>query len=174
MHAMKLFGQDPRPLQKALLEHQLPDGRWPGDKWHTAWTYATLLALYVLKDGGREVQPHLERAVEAIEQAQKRDGSWGPDGGATTIDTAYAALALAVVSERVSVRPHTLQRAREWLLDHYRPFDYHCEPTWLNKQQYTPYRIDWAFILSAMLVLDGMILHDKSFNPVPETVPVFA
>lgn len=174
MHAMSLFGEDTRPLQMHLLKHQLPDGRWPGDKWHTAWTYATLLGVYALKDGRRDVEPHLELAVDAIEMAQNLDGGWGPDGCSTTIDTAYAVLALAAASERVGVAPYVLRQAQHWLLDHYRPFDYHCEPTWLNKQQYTPYRIDWAFILCAMLVLDGMTLHDKSFNPIPETVSVFA
>jgi hypothetical protein len=72
-------------------------------------------------------------------------------------DTAYGALALYVLRDSGQVNWSRLERAHRWLLDNYRPFDYHLEQGWLNKQQYTPYRIDWGFALSATLALDGMI-----------------
>lgn len=158
IHALLLFEEDVTSLQDFLLEQQQPDGRWLGDKWHTSWLYATLLAVFALKHSQPENESALALAVEAIQAAQNLDGGWGHNGISVITDTAYGALALYVLREHPGVRLHALKRAQCWLLDNYRPFEYHRAHSWLNKQQYAPYRIDWGFALSAslaLLALDG-------------------
>lgn len=157
IHAMYLFEEDPSGLQAFILESQLPDGRWPGDKWHTSWVYATLLAVFALKQSGARYNEALNLAIDALETHQHADGGWGPCGQSVMTDTAYGALALYVLRDSGQVNWARLERAHRWLLDNYRPFDYHLEQGWLNKQQYTPYRIDWGFALSATLALGGMV-----------------
>lgn len=157
VHAMYLFDEDTTGLQGYILRNQLADGRWPGDKWHTSWVYATLLAVFALKQSGSRYQDSLHRAIDALEANQHADGGWGPNGVSVTTDTAYGALALYVLRDSGQVDWNRLTRAHRWLLDHYLPFDYHLEQGWLNKQQYTPYRIDWGFALSATLALGDMV-----------------
>lgn len=157
IHALALFEEDVSSLQEFLLEHQQADGRWLGDKWHTSWLYATLLAVFALKQSQPENERALASAIEAIQAAQNADGGWGYNGISVITDTAYGALALYVLREHPGVKLHALKRALCWLLDNYRPFEYHHAHSWLNKQQYAPYRIDWGFALSATLALDGMI-----------------
>ncbi|MBC8077105.1 MAG: hypothetical protein H7Y32_13595, partial [Chloroflexales bacterium] len=47
-HVLASCGADNRSALAYLLERQLPDGRWPGDKWNGAWLYTTSHALVVL------------------------------------------------------------------------------------------------------------------------------
>lgn len=157
IHALYLFQEDTTALQDHLLQSQLADGRWPGDKWHTSWVYATMLAVFALKQSGPRYQASLRLAIDALETYQHADGGWGPNGASVMTDTAYGALALYVLRDSGQVNWTRLERAHRWLLDNYRPFDYHLEQGWLNKQQYTPYRIDWGFALSATMALGGMI-----------------
>ena len=157
IHAMHLFEEDTSGLQDYLLKQQLPDGRWPGDKWHTSWVYATLLAVFALKQSGDHYSGSLRAAINALQLYQHADGGWGPCGASVMTDTAYGALALYVLRDSGNINWHNLERAHRWLVENYRPFDYHLEQGWLNKQQYTPYRIDWGFALSATLALGAMI-----------------
>lgn len=157
IHALYLFEEDATGLQDFLLQSQLPDGRWPGDKWHTSWVYATMLAVFALQQSGSRYSASLRLAIDALETYQHADGGWGPCGTSVMTDTAYGALALYVLRDSGQVNWARLESAHRWLLDNYRPFDYHLEQGWLNKQQYTPYRIDWGFALSAVLALGGMI-----------------
>ncbi len=157
IHAMALFDEDTTGLQACLQRSQQPDGRWPGDKWHTSWVYATLLAVVALKQSGARYGEALRLAIDALETYQHADGGWGPNGASVMTDTAYGALALYVLRDSGQVNWTRLERAHRWLLDHYLPFDYHLEQGWLNKQQYTPYRIDWSFGLSATLALGDMV-----------------
>jgi hypothetical protein len=157
IHALYLFEKDASGLQDYLLQSQLPDGRWPGDKWHTSWVYATMMAVFALQQSGSRYSASLRLAIDALETYQHADGGWGPCGTSVMTDTAYGALALYVLRNSGQVNWVRLERAHRWLLDNYRPFDYHLEQGWLNKQQYTPYRIDWGFALSATLALGGMI-----------------
>ena len=157
IHAMYLFDEDTAGLQEYLLKSQLADGRWPGDKWHTSWVYATLLAVFALQQSGPRYSASLHLAIDALETYQHADGGWGPRGVSVMTDTAYAALALYVLRESGQVNWSRLERAHHWLLENYLPFDYHLEQGWLNKQQYTPYRIDWGFALSATMALGGIV-----------------
>lgn len=170
VHAMVLFEEDPSSLQHSLLEQQLDDGRWPGDKWHTSWLYATLLAAFALKQSADQYSQALQSAINVVQTRQNPDGGWGPEGRSVITDTAYGALALYVLKDCGHVDWNALRRAHRWLLDNHQPFDYHREHSWLNKQQYAPYRIDWGFALSATLALDGMMLHDEGLNSLPGNV----
>lgn len=157
IHAMGLFDEDTQGMERHLLKSQLADGRWPGDKWHTSWVYATMLAVFALKQNGSRHREALGLAIDALETHQHADGGWGPNGESVMTDTAYGALALYVLRDSGQVNWGRLEKAHRWLVDHYLPFDYHLEQGWLNKQQYTPYRIDWGFALSATLALDGLV-----------------
>jgi hypothetical protein len=157
VHAMIQFEADVSPWQAYLAERQLQDGRWARDKWHTSWLYSTLLAAFALKQSGSRYNRAIQAAINAIQVNQNQDGGWGADGLSVTTDTAYGALALYVLRECGQVSPAALRTAHHWLLNQYRPFHYHQVHSWLNKQQYAPYRIDWGFELSALLALGEVI-----------------
>jgi hypothetical protein len=157
VHAMHQFEQDVLPWQMYLAERQLQDGRWASDKWHTSWLYSTLLAAFALKQSGPRYSRAIQAAINAIQANQNQDGGWGELGQSVTTDTAYGLLALYVLRECGQVNPAVLQTGHHWLLNQYRPFHYHQAHSWLNKQQYAPYRIDWGFELSALLAVGEAI-----------------
>ena len=157
IHAMALFDKDVTQAQAFLVEQQLDDGRWPGDKWHTSWLYGTLFVAFALKQAGCQHDHALQSAIDAIQSRQNPDGGWGQDSRSMAIDTAYGALTLYVLRDCGKVSDDALRRAHHWLVHRYRPFNLHQEEGWLNKQQYAPYRIDWGFELSAMVALSEVV-----------------
>jgi hypothetical protein len=157
VHALIQFEEDVSPWQGYLIERQLQDGRWAGDKWHTSWLYSTLLAAFALKQSGPRYSRAIQAAINVIQANQNQDGGWGAYGLSMVTDTAYGALTLYVLRESGQVSPTVLQAAHQWLLNQYRPFHYHQAHSWLNKQQYAPYRIDWGFELSALLAVGEVI-----------------
>ncbi len=152
LHALTLFDETPPQVEAYVLQRQLPDGRWPSDKWHSSWLYTTghvMLALHPVRH-----QAALHAAIDALLTHQQLDGGWG-SAETTTEETAYAVLALCHV-QRQQKLPHigaALSRAKEWLLHQYCPFASTGSKRWIGKETYRPLRIARAFELSALLTL---------------------
>lgn len=157
VHAMYLFDEEISHSQAFLAKQQQADGRWLGDKWHTSWLYSTLLAAFALKQSEDLYCDALQSTIYAVQSAQNLDGGWGDFGISTTPDTAYGALTLYILRDCGDVDNNALRRAHHWLLTNYRPFNYHQEQSWLNKQQYAPHRIDWGFELSAIIATGEVV-----------------
>lgn len=152
LHALALFGERPANVEAYVLNHQLPDGRWLSDKWHSSWIYTTAQVIMAL-DGSRHINA-IRSGVDALLAHQHRDGGWGI-ADTTAEETAHAVLALHYVRHR-SVFQHVtepLQRAQRWLLDNYQPSMMDGVKRWIGKETYRPLRIARAFELSALLAL---------------------
>src|SRR5262249_35696063 len=141
VHALRLAGRPCDAAQRYILQRQLADGRWPGDKWHSSWLYTTSQAVIALADS-----PHadvLSRAADALLSHQHPGGGWGDDD-ASAEGTAYGVLALRAL---VRAKPapclqQGLDRAERWLLECYRPLEHAGDTAcWLGKQNYLPRRI---------------------------------
>jgi hypothetical protein len=153
IHALAEVGADTKPYQNFIAAHQLPDGRWPGDKWHGSWLYTSSRAMIALHACG--VGEPLGAAVDALAAHQHPNGGWGAIAP-NPEETAYTALALLTLLhsdwyvERVTP---LLSRARRYLLASYRPFADNLTPLWQGKELYLPTRIARAYILSATSTL---------------------
>ncbi|HEY1012649.1 MAG TPA: prenyltransferase/squalene oxidase repeat-containing protein [Herpetosiphonaceae bacterium] len=154
VHALQLFGKDVSRWWPLLVRHQRMDGSWAGDKWNSSWLYTTCHVLIALQ--GSPFKDAIREAVHALRVFQFEDGGWGMIDRSTTVETAYAVLALHAMRNEDILEERDLlmlRRGYEWLLNHYRPFrmkEYKC---WLNKEIYCPQRIDRAYELSAMLAV---------------------
>lgn len=153
VHALALSGEEVARAQKFLIERQYPDGRWPGDKWHSSWLYTTLQVILALIDSAHIGS--LKLAVEAMLAYQYADGGWGTSKSTTT-ETVYGVLALRTLRNYGLLARDSLdalRKAYQWLLRNYHPFNVSEEKYWIGKELYRPYRIDRAFELSTMLML---------------------
>lgn len=154
IHALSLFGEDAAGPRQFVLERQRADGAWDGDKWNSSWVYTTahvLLALSAHRDG-RSVS----EAVNVLLGAQRHDGGWGGGTDASSVETAWCALALRNVRlpgvER-QVIERSLRRALQFLLANYKPFQASALRWWLAKENYGTPRLDRTVELVAMLAL---------------------
>lgn len=151
IHTLQILGEDTTPYEGFLVRQQLPDGRWPGDKWNRSWLYTTWRTLVALAGGGREGP--LRRAVVAILAHQHVDGGWGT-GASSPEETAYAVLALRTLGDEYAAGgevAEALGRGDRWLRRHYRPFANGSAACWLGKEPYRPTRIARAIELTALL-----------------------
>ncbi|MET0406644.1 MAG: prenyltransferase/squalene oxidase repeat-containing protein, partial [Cystobacter sp.] len=158
IHALMLLGKSDElaPFQKYLLERQEPSGRWSFDKWSRSWLYTTFHSVV-----GLVGSPHMDavrRALDAVLSAQQLDGGWSSDGRSNMTETAFGVLMLGFL-ERHGVFHHgispALDRASRWMLHHYTPF---APPEgkvkcWISKELYRMERVDTAFELCALLML---------------------
>jgi hypothetical protein len=152
IHTLALCKHDTREAQAYLLERQLPDGRWLGDKWNGSWLYTTCQALVGLNEAADPASDkHIEQAVHTILSYQQPDGGWGDDGS-TAEETAYAVLALRAMRGRFTVEEQ-LKTGQRWLLNQYRPFHAERQPIWLGKEVYCPQRLSRIMELAAMFPL---------------------
>lgn len=134
-----------------MIERQLPDGRWPGDKWNGSWLYTTGRVMLALTD--TELQAPIARAERALLAYQQVDGGWGTFSS-NPEETAYAVLALRRLqrSGRLSEPGRAaLARADRWMLRSYRPFEPSDVTCWLAKEPYRPRRISRTIELAATL-----------------------
>ncbi len=152
LHALTLFGEARPQVEAFVLQRQLPDGRWPSDKWHSSWLYTTGHVMLALQASRH--RDALLAAVDALLTHQHLDGGWG-SAGTTAEETAYAVLALQYVQQQLTLPQvgAALNRAKEWLLEQYRPFASTGLKRWIGKETYRPLRIARAFELSALLAL---------------------
>jgi hypothetical protein len=154
MHALNIAGEDSSRWWQTCLDHQQLDGSWLGDKWNTSWLYTTCHTMIALKHSPHQDQ--IRQAIGALRVNQFPDGGWGMINRSTTVETAYAVLALHNLRGQSLLDEDDLKmlsRGYAWLRSHYRPFrmkEYKC---WLNKEIYCPQRIDRAYELSAMLAV---------------------
>lgn len=150
IHALSLCGETSTCAQTYLIERQLADGRWHGDKWNGSWLYTTSQVLLSLRGSNHDAA--IERAVDALLTYQQTDGSWGMRA-ATMEETAYAVLALrALRSDQVlsDAGCEALERAESWMLRSYRPFEHNGPACWLDKGAYRPQRLVQMIELAAM------------------------
>lgn len=154
VYALALCGEDVARLQRFLIEHQYPDGRWLADKWHSSWLYTTLHMVLAIAHSGDMCA--MKSAVDAILAYQHPDGGWGMGSKSTTTETVYGVLALRTI-RNYGLVDHSmldaLRKAHQWLLGNYRPFNVSEDNYWIGKELFLPSRIERAFELSAMLAL---------------------
>lgn len=161
--ALTLCGVDSRPWRRALAASQLPDGRWVGDKWNRSWLYATAVVLDAL--AGRDDPAPVQAALHALITYQRADGGWGSGAATSVQESAYAVLALNTLrraGEWHDAAESCWQRARGFLLANAEHRDRLPEALWIDKELYTPIRVDRAFLLSALLLV---------LQPTPALVP---
>jgi hypothetical protein len=100
----------------------------------------------------------LPSAVNALIGHQHEDGGWGMGASSTITETAYVTLALALLWSR-NVAPagiqRPIQRAADYLRRQYSRSALGNASHWLGKELYRPYRVDGAFVLSALLTVTG-------------------
>jgi Squalene-hopene cyclase C-terminal domain len=138
---------------KTLLSFRSADGRWRC-KWHSSWLYTTLQCLLALL----QVDYHedLDTTIGAYLSYQNPDGGWGEGGRSTAEETAYAIIALLNLEHfELLSKNHeiALQRGFYWLLKHYNPCQLSQEAFYISKELYGGYRLNHAYILSAMLAV---------------------
>ena len=153
VHAISFFEKDLSFIQQAMIKQQLIDGRWPGDKWNISWLYSTFVVAFALKLSDFKSASALKSAVNALQTRQHQDGGWGINDKSVVTDTFYGALALYTMRDNEGVSTRALQKAYQWLLRNYRRCNFYKDHRWLNKQEFTAYRVDWTFELSAILTL---------------------
>lgn len=152
IHVLGMVEASTDLYQAYLLRHQVTDGRWPADKWHTSWLYPTCHAVLALSRYGH--QRALEQAAGSLLAYQQADGGWGADGWSNTIDTAFAIITLRQLLSSLAKSAEieeSIQRGFSYMCAEYRPFSYKHRGAWLGKELYRPDRIDRAFELGAML-----------------------
>lgn len=150
-HTLHMLGEDTTPYEGFLVRQQLPDGRWPGDKWNRSWLYTTWRVLVAL--GPTAHTQALQRAIGALLAYQQGDGGWGT-ARANPEETAYAVLALRSLSGNGGLYDEcqmALYRGDRWLRQHYSPFAANPVACWLAKESYRPHRIARAIELTALL-----------------------
>ncbi len=151
IHALAIFGEDTKRAQRYLIDRQLPDGRWLGDKWHSSWLYTTCQVVLALQGQGN--RDALQRARRALLTYQHADGGWGLYES-TLEETAYALIALRALMRDIDndggIRL-AIQRAIRLMLARYRPFSQEQMQSWIGKEMYHPARVAYAMQLAALL-----------------------
>jgi hypothetical protein len=151
VHTLRLFGHDTDIYERYIIAHQLPDGRWPGDKWNGSWLYTSWRCIIALQAAARATP--IRRAVGAILSYQRPDGGWG-SSDSNSEETAYATLALRSLGRcgmDYAGLATGLARGERWLQQQYRPFAPSTVACWLAKEPYRPRRISRVIELSALL-----------------------
>jgi hypothetical protein len=156
VHALTLSGVDATRQIGFLVRRQDYDGRWVGDKWHSSWLYTTAQVIIALAH--TDHLSALPAAVSALIGRQHDDGGWGMGAGSTITETAYITLALALLwSRNVSAASiqSAIRRAAGYLRRQYAHTALGTAAHWMGKELYRPYRVDGAFVLSALLTVTG-------------------
>jgi hypothetical protein len=156
IHAMALSGVDTTRQAHFLAQQQGADGRWVGDKWHSSWLYTTAQVIIALAHTNHVRT--LPSATTALLERQHDDGGWGMSFGSTITETAYVVLALAVLwSRNISTASiqGAIRRAAGYLRKQYSHTALGDAAYWIGKELYRPYRVDSAFVLSALLTVTG-------------------
>ncbi|MEN9938903.1 MAG: hypothetical protein RLZZ387_5482 [Chloroflexota bacterium] len=140
-HTLELFGRPSHQAQSYLIAHQLPDGRWAGDKWNGSWLYPTWRTLAALRHSPHEHA--VLRGVQALVAHQRLDGGWGICGP-NAEETSYAVLALRACLGHPALDATALaglERGERWLTGHYQPFARSAQHCWIAKENYRPDRL---------------------------------
>lgn len=151
VHGLALMGQTPSRAITYLLQHQAPDGRWMGDKWHSSWLYSTCHIGLALAAMGT-VEP-LRPTIGAICAYQHPDGGWGVTRS-TAEETAHATMLLrTLMAHRIMDQEPlaALVRGEQWLRNNYRPFADREADDWIGKEVYVPRRVSRMIELAALL-----------------------
>ncbi len=154
IRVLAMMGETPSQTSiKTLLSFRSAEGRWRC-KWHSSWLYTTLQCLLAFLQAG--YNQDLDTTISAYLSFQNPDGGWGEGGRSTAEETAYAIIALLNLEyfKLLSKNHETaLQRGFCWLLKHYNPCKFSQEVFYISKELYGGYRLNHAYILSAMLAM---------------------
>jgi hypothetical protein len=156
VHALALSGAEVAPHVHFLAQRQSHDGRWIGDKWHSSWLYTTTQVIIALAH--TDHLGMLPAAVAALIGYQHADGGWGMGLQSTITETAYVTLALALLWSRnisAAAIQSAIKRAASYLRRQYTDSALGAATHWLGKELYRPYRVDGAYVLSALLTVTG-------------------
>jgi halimadienyl-diphosphate synthase len=156
VHALGLSGIDTTRQIQFLAQRQGQDGLWAGDKWHSSWLYTTAQVMIALAH--HDHFRTLPTAVSALLEHQHEDGGWGMGADSTITETAYVTLALALLWSRniaTAGIQSAIRRAADYLRRQYTHSALGSAAHWLGKELYRPYRVDGAFVLSALLTITG-------------------
>ncbi len=153
VHALRLFGQGDKAAVQMLLDTQGENGRWQDDKWHISWLYNTLhlvLALAAEPEGYTAVM----FAQDDLIESQHANGGWGVTDGPTASETAYALLAFYTLHKEnllTEAGRRAFKRGQAYLQTAVNQPDLDRPALWIEKELYTPHRIEKMFELSALL-----------------------
>ena len=151
LHALVQCNERCKSTEDFLIRQQTKSGAWVVDKWHTSWRSSTLEVIAALLPLGYEEQ--LRRAGQALIADQNPDGSWGPSGSASALETAHSVIALQLVASiphlTEQMQPSLLS-GRQWLWDHQDTL-HTIERAWLGKEVYSAIRVDHLYKLCAIL-----------------------
>ncbi len=166
VHALGILGEPEYNFYlDYLLQRQLPEGYWKGDKWNISWLYVTEQVVLALAENLPEADA--ERVLQAVLAAQKADGSWG-----TIEETAYAFTVMRTL--RNISGPfyfdviNALMRSGHWLVRKFKFRQFAPVNLWVGKELYCPYRVVRTMELSALLA--GML----EYADVGIEVPIFS
>lgn len=154
VHTLRLFGQRDKAAVQYLLDMQGENGRWKDDKWHISWLYNTLHALLALaaEPSGYAAVMH---AQDDLIQSQHHSGGWGVNHEATTSETAYALLALYTLHKEnllTDAGRRAFHKGQAYLYQFSEQSNLDRPALWIEKELYTPPRIEKMFELSALLI----------------------
>ncbi len=154
LHALAYTNKNTIDYQNFLMGRQFKDGRWLADKWHSSWLYTTLEVVLTLTQFGKS--KGLQSTLNIILSHQHIDGGWGINNQSTVPETSYGVLILYTLQKYIffdKQAQKALIKGHQWLLNHYYPFTVNEDKLWIGKELYSPYRVDRAFELSAMLAI---------------------
>ncbi|UQA56249.1 prenyltransferase/squalene oxidase repeat-containing protein [Polyangium aurulentum] len=154
VHALRLLGEDTRPMQGYLVRTQNEAGVWDGDPWNVSWAYVTYHAITALEPLGPT--PALEGAIRALLDRQHPDGGYGLGPTSNPFETLWGTLALLACRSAGLLHDElsrALGRAQAWMLDQDRAHRRDMPLRWIAKDLYAPRRIDRAFELATLLTL---------------------
>lgn len=153
IYALRHYGVDTTAAEHYLLSHQLTSGAWPGDKWNVSQYYGTCLATFALKDKCNLYRSRLKEAAQFLIDSQLADGGWGASSVSRITDTSYALLSLLHLTTAGVIGPETFLSGQKWLHANYESQRDDSDLRWLNKQEYSPFKIDQTFHLAAMVLV---------------------
>ena len=154
LYALRSLDFETTLAEQFLLSHQLPSGAWPADKWNISQYHGTCLAVFALKDRVDLYRERLEKAAEFLVKSQLPNGGWGPLESSSVTDTAYALVSMYLLVNAGIVSADAFLAGQAWLDAQYssKSNEVGIDMFWLNKQEYSPFKVDQAFQLAASII----------------------
>ncbi len=154
VHALRLFGQQDAAAVHYLLDQQAENGRWHDDKWHISWLYNTLHLVMALAAEPKGYTAVMHAQSDLI-KSQHASGGWGVSDSPTPSETAYGLLTLYTLHKEnllTELGRQAFKKGQQFLQKHISQPDMDRTSLWIEKELYTPHRIEKMFELCAMLV----------------------
>ncbi len=162
VHALACCGMSTSNTTAFLLDRQLCEGFWPGDKWNSSWVYTTSQVMIALNPYS---QSHaIDKAIGALMRYQHADGGWGMYTS-TLEETGYGILALRALARNGLLHEHAevaLHRAEQYMQRKYHPSQLSRATCWLDKDVYRPERLSRIIELAATLPRSEVLSDNAS------------